>query len=163
VANEIKPEDRKAAAIIDKSVLRYDTQEIEADPIGFMTQIIADHRPVASEGSAELTVDEVLRGAAHLRSELEKAEAELAQVKAALDRREADYKVHLKQCCMDMARWESALAASQKEVEELKIVIEEIGSSTGPTGGWLDSPKAVCAAIVERLRLAGSSSRKGRK
>lgn len=36
--------------------------------------------------------------------------------KEALDRREADYQAHLKQCCMDMARWESALAASQKEL-----------------------------------------------
>jgi hypothetical protein len=33
----------------------------------------------------------------------------------------------------------------------VQIVIEEIDSSTGPTGGWLDSPKTVCAKIVARL------------
>lgn len=33
-----------------------------------------------------------------------------------------------------------------------KIIQDEIASSTGPTGGWLDSPKAVCAAIIEKLR-----------
>jgi hypothetical protein len=33
----------------------------------------------------------------------------------------------------------------------IQIVIEELNSSTGPTGGWLDSPKAICAEIVARL------------
>lgn len=33
----------------------------------------------------------------------------------------------------------------------IQIVIEEINSSTGPTGEWLDSPKAICAEIVARL------------
>lgn len=33
-----------------------------------------------------------------------------------------------------------------------KIVVDEISSSTGPTGGWLDSPKAICAAIITKIR-----------
>jgi hypothetical protein len=46
-----------------------------------------------------------------------------------------------------------AAQATPKE-QAIKIVIEEINSSTGPTGGWLDSPKAVCAEIVARLEGA---------
>jgi hypothetical protein len=41
----------------------------------------------------------------------------------------------------------------------IQIVIEEINSSTGPTGGWIDRPKAVCAEIVARLEGAEGSLR----
>jgi len=47
----------------------------------------------------------------------------------------------------------AAQPASPSERDELiALVIDEINSSTGPTGGWLDSPKVVLAAIVERAR-----------
>src|SRR5262249_35805186 len=51
---------------------------------------------------------------------------------------------------------EAALAANSGTGQDdaIKIVIEEINSSTGPTGGWLDSPKAICAEIVARLNRA---------
>jgi hypothetical protein len=50
---------------------------------GELAQVKAElSRKPTSEGSAELTVDEVLRGVAHLRSELEKAEAAVADSQA---------------------------------------------------------------------------------
>lgn len=36
-----------------------------------------------------------------------------------------------------------------------EIIIKQIESSTGPTGGWLDSPKAVCAAILIAIDQQG--------
>lgn len=38
------------------------------------------------------------------------------------------------------------------------IIIREIDSSTWPTGGWLDSPHGVTAAIVEALRTEARAS-----
>jgi hypothetical protein len=45
----------------------------------------------------------------------------------------------------------------------IAIVIREITTSTGPTGGWCDSPKAICASIVDKLkrRLLADRIRKG--
>jgi hypothetical protein len=41
--------------------------------------------------------------------------------------------------------WTSGYLAGFKKA--LELASEEIDSSTGPTGAWLDSPKAVGAAI----------------
>lgn len=44
---------------------------------------------------------------------------------------------------------------AQARADITQIVVDEITSSTGPTGGWLDSPKAIAAAILERLAGRG--------
>jgi hypothetical protein len=54
-------------------------------------------------------------------------------------------------------------AEGQREVFERcqRIVTEQIVGSTGPTGGWLDSPKAINAAILLALKLEFSKPGEG--
>lgn len=51
-------------------------------------------------------------------------------------------------------QWGLDVAAAERDTRErmAQIVIEEIVTSTGPTGGWLDSPKAITASLLERIR-----------
>lgn len=54
----------------------------------------------------------------------------------------------------EIPKLQKKLADAERRVLEKAAgaVQDEITTSTGPTGGWLDSPKAIAAAITKRLK-----------
>jgi hypothetical protein len=54
------------------------------------------------------------------------------------------------------AAWQAAYVRGMEVAK--KIFVDEVASSTGPTGGWLDSPKAIAASIAKRIAEESTNS-----
>jgi hypothetical protein len=89
--------------------------------------------------------------------------AELAAVDDRLARRPAladlsDRLSKIERACAEAGRADQLAAENERLRKRYEqIVISQIAGSTGPTGGWLDSPKAVTAAIAQAFREAESA------